>query len=268
MIDAGIRDRSRRQFRFAIQALNRTGISSAVGGALAVFHYTGILRPIDDLDLFLLPNQCDAALGSLQSAGFSTSIEEAHWLARAERDGERIDLITGFGNWLTPVDQSLLDRSEQATLLGLPVRVVAVDDLIWSKAYVCARDRYDGSDIAHLLNSARDRIDWTHLLRRFGPHGELLLNHLIMFRHIYPSERQKLPRWVLQTLIDRVEERGRHPAAERTCQGTLLDRKSYNVDVIHFGFGDPREQLAAERGFDPDDVVRLRSWVQRTQASE
>ena len=269
MITIELPEQTRQNYQAALEALNHAGIPYVVGGAYALFHYTGLLRSTYDLDVCVTPPQVDATLRVLGGAGFSTWVEEAHWLAKAQRGADLVDVISGFGNWLAPIDETWLTRAEAGTVLGVPVRLAPVEEFIWSKAYVAARERYDGADIVHLINAAHDRIDWDHLLQRFAPHWELLLSHLLVYRFVYPSERDKVPPRVIEQLVEKLREQQRQPPpAERLCRGTLLDRRSFNLDVLKFGFVDPREQLAVARGYSPADVSRYRTWIQKERAAQ
>ena len=56
-------------------------------------------------------------------------------------------------------------------IFDTPVKIVPLEELVWQKAYIMERERFDGADIAHLLLKCGERIDWEHILRRFGPTG-------------------------------------------------------------------------------------------------
>jgi hypothetical protein len=45
----------------------------------------------------------------------------------------------------------------------------------------------------HILESCAEKLDWSHLLRRFGPDWRVLLSNLVLFGYIYPSERRRIP---------------------------------------------------------------------------
>ena len=49
------------------------------------------------------------------------------------------------------------------------------------------RERFDGADIAHLVQANAERIDWKLLLERFGNHWRVLLSHLTMFGFVEPT---------------------------------------------------------------------------------
>ncbi|HEX4592604.1 MAG TPA: hypothetical protein VH120_21955, partial [Gemmataceae bacterium] len=58
---------------------------------------------------------------------------------------------------------------------------------------------------------------------------------------VYPAQRDKVPRWVMRELTDRLaaEERD-SSAAEPVCRGTLLSPTQYLIDVEQWGYHDAR----------------------------
>src|SRR5262249_30138337 len=155
-------------------------------------------------------------------------------------DGHFVDVIFSSGNSLCRVDDDWFEHAEEARILGRPVRVVPPEEMIWSKGYVQERERFDGADIAHLLRSARHRLDWVRLRRRCGAHGRVLLGHLVLFGFIYPAERDKVPGWVLERLWEDVRRESAGPPARPVCQGTLLSREQYLMDIERWGYADAR----------------------------
>ncbi len=78
-------------------------------------------------------------------------------------------------------------------------------------------------------------------LERFGDRWRVLLSHLTLFGFTYPTERQKIPGWVMQELLGRLQhELATPPPTERVCQGTILSREQYLVDVERWGYQDAR----------------------------
>jgi hypothetical protein len=139
------------------------------------------------------------------------------------------------------VDDEWFAHAVSAEVLGMPLKLSPPEEMIWSKAFVQERERYDGADIAHVLRTQAEHLDWERLLRRFGDKWHVLLSHLTLFGFIYPSERGKIPAWVMEELIGRLQNDLRTPApAKRVCQGTLLSREQYLVDVERWGYADAR----------------------------
>jgi hypothetical protein len=114
--------------------------------------------------------------------------------------------------------------------------------MIWMKAYIMERERFDGADIAHILQSCAEKLDWPHLVHRFGPDWRVLLSHLVLFGYIYPGERDKIPAAIMDDLIARLQSEKRTAGAEHICRGTLLSRKQYLLDIQERGFRDARLQ--------------------------
>jgi hypothetical protein len=113
--------------------------------------------------------------------------------------------------------------------------------MVWQKAYVMERERFDDADVAHLPFSCGQATSWEKLLNRFGPDWRVLFSHLILFGFIYPAQRNAIPRHVLAELVARLtaeEEEG--GLSDRVCNGTLLSKTQYLTDVGARGFLDPR----------------------------
>jgi len=103
------------------------------------------------------------------------------------------------------------------------------------KAYIMERERFDGADIAHILQSYAERLDWPHLVRRFGPDWRVLLSHLVLFGYIYPSERDKIPNAIMSDLIARLQSEKCTP--ERTAFVAARCCRESNISWT-FGSGD------------------------------
>lgn len=229
-------------YRQTLRALNGAGIPFLVGGAFAHACHTGIRRSTKDLDLFIHRADYERIAQLMQQHGRLTEMSYPHWLAKVHDGPEFIDLIFNSGNGLMPVDERWFRGNRRAEILGVPVLVANVEDCLLSKAFIMERERFDGGDIAHLLQANAERLDWSGLLERFGPHWRVLLAHLALFGYIYPRERQRIPDWVLDRLMARLAEEMREPPAssENVCAGTFLSREQYRHDVEQRGYMDGR----------------------------
>src|SRR5438093_9350650 len=238
--------------RRSVAALHAAEVPFLIGGAYVVEVCGGVSRSTKDFDLYVRPNHVKAALRALARAGYKTELTFPHWLAKATYEGDYVDLIFRAGNGLCEVDDSWFARAHDDELLGLPVKLCAPEEMIWMKAYIMERERFDGADIAHLLVSCGDKLDWPHLVRRFGPDWRVLLSHLVLFGYIYPSEQGRIPRSVMDELIERLRKES--PGQGRVCRGTLLSRKQYLVDVGKWGFRDAR--LEKRGHMDSEDIAQ------------
>jgi len=250
-------------YRRAMAALEQAGVPFLVGGAYAFAHYTGIVRDTKDFDLFILPADLDAALATLGDAGYPVERKFPHWLGKAHGDdGSFVDLIFGSGNGLTPVDGEWFHHAVHAEVIGVPVRLCPAEEMLWSKSFIMERERFDGADVAHLLHSRAEVLDWRRLLQRFGEHWRVLLSHLALFGYIYPADAGRIPPAVLQDLLGRMSgeiPRGDGAAVPGTtppgtlCRGTVLSRAQYLFDLETRGYLDAR--LPPTGVMSPGDVA-------------
>ncbi len=236
------KDKGDRLHRRSVVTLQRADIPFLIGGAYVIEVYAGVSRHTKDFDLYLRPQHVDSALDALKRAGYKTEKAFPHWLAKAVRGRDCVDLIFRAGNGLCEVDDSWFKRAHSSDFLGLQVMLCAPEEMIWMKAYIMERERFDGADIAHILQSCGENLDWPHLIRRFGPDWRVLFSHLVLFGYIYPGERSKIPGAIMDDLIARLQSEQCSARANHICRGTLLSRKQYLLDVQERGFRDARLQ--------------------------
>jgi Nucleotidyl transferase of unknown function (DUF2204) len=236
----GLDSVSRDFYRRVMHRLEEHGTSFLVGGAYAFERYTGIARHTKDFDLFVHPRDVQRILEALTADGCTTEVTFPHWLAKAHCGEDVVDLIFSSGNGVALVDDDWFRHSVPETVLGLPVRLIPPEEMIWSKAFVMERERYDGADVAHILRACAETLDWPRLLNRFGACWRVLLHHLIVFGFIYPCERTRVPAAVMRELMGGLDAELTRAAPERVCQGTLVSRAQYLVDVEQWDYADPR----------------------------
>jgi Nucleotidyl transferase of unknown function (DUF2204) len=236
-LDQGTRDFYVR----SLTVLNEAGMPYLVGGAYAMGTLAGIERHTKDLDVFVRESDRDAVLSVFEAAGYGTEVTFPHWLAKAWVVERFVDVIYRSGNGVAEVDDDWFAHAVDAELLGMPVRLCPPEEIIWSKAYVQERERFDGADIAHLIRKSGRDFDWRRLIGRFGEHWRILLSHLVTFGFVYPAERDIVPAWVTRELTDRLREEAEEPPPEgKVCQGTLLSREQYLVDIAGWDYEDAR----------------------------
>jgi hypothetical protein len=80
-----------------------------------------------------------------------------------------------------------------------------------------------------------------------------LLAHLVLFGFIYPDERARIPEGVMRELMGRLARELTENGTERVCNGTLLSREQYLVDVEKWGYEDAR--LFPRGSMTPDDIA-------------
>jgi hypothetical protein len=228
-------------YRKVMDTLQAAGIDFLVGGAYAFTPYTGIDRSTKDFDLFVHAEQIHDALRALDEAGFRTELTFPHWLAKVHFRKDFVDLIFNSGNGVTPVDDGWFQHAPQGQVLGLPVKLAPAEEMLWSKAFVQERERYDGADVIHIIRSRAERLDWDRIVARFGAQWRILLQALVVFGFVYPGERARIPQRVMRTLLDRLrEELDTNADVGRLCQGTMISRQQYLPDTLEWGYADGR----------------------------
>ena len=222
-----------------LRTLTDAKVPFVVGGAFALKHYAGIARGTKDLDVFLLRHDVPRALEALAAKGYTTDETFPHWLAKAWCGDHFVDLIYASANGLCPVDEEWFSAAVTVTIFGEPALLCPIEEMIWSKCFVMERERFDGADVYHLLAAKGESIDWKRLLARFGEQWRVLLGHLVFFSFVYPRERERVPEWVTDELLGRIAQ-ARGAEALSVCNGTLLSREQYIVDITERGYADAR----------------------------
>ena len=223
----------------ALGLLHNAGLPFLVGGAFAYARYSGLDRETKDLDLFFRPSDIPQALALFDRAGYATELPFPHWLGKVHCGKHLIDLIFSSGNGIARVDDLWFEHAVEHDVLGQRLRLCPPEEMIWSKAFIQERERFDGADVLHLVRALGPALDWDRLLMRFDDHWPVLLSHIVLFRFVYPNRRHAVPEWVVDELTQRFVELPMKPNVT-VCRGTLLSREQYLPDLEQFGYQDAR----------------------------
>jgi Uncharacterised nucleotidyltransferase len=141
----------------AAAALNQAGIPFLLGGSLASWARGGP-ETRHDLDLMIKPQDAERALEALTEAGMRTERPPEEWLVKAW-DGETlVDLI--YCPKGLPMDDDFFARGEQLSVLGMEIRVMALEDVMATKLMALTEHslRYEG--LLQIARALREQIDW------------------------------------------------------------------------------------------------------------
>jgi hypothetical protein len=234
--------------------LNEAGIPFLVGGAFALARYTGIERNTKDFDIFVRREDVERTLEVLSTDDCATELTFPHWLAKAFYGDDFVDIIFSSGNAVATVDDEWFEHAPQENVLGMRALLSPVEEMIWSKAFIMERERYDGADVMHLFLRCGHEIDWPRILRRFDENWRVLFAHVVMFNFIYPGEHSKIPQWVTEHLMSRLQKDLRDPPPnQHICRGPLISRAQYLIDIQLWGHKDAR----LGDGYMSNDEVKL-----------
>src|SRR5215212_9316660 len=237
--EAVLSEQTIRFYRHALAILREAEVPTLVGGAYAFARYTGIERHTKDFDVFIRRGDFGRAVWAFQKAGYKTELLFPHWLGKAWKGEDFVDLIYSAGNGVAEVDDRWFEHAVKEQVFGVDVELIPAEEMIWSKGLIMERERFDGADVAHVIRAVGDRLDWQRLLERYGKYWRALYAHIVLFGFIYPSDREKVPAWVTDELAARMRGESAN-AAEKVCNGTIISRQQYLKDIGDWGYGDAR----------------------------
>ena len=146
-----------------------------IGGVASSIH--GRPRATDDIDLLIDPRDADRALAALGAAGFDTEATDPHWIYKATKDGETVDVMFNIKGDVH-VDEEMLTRARPTDFAGQEVRVASPEDVIVIKALA-----HDEPSFRHwhdaLAIIAAQELDWEYLVRRARKGAHRILSLLV-----------------------------------------------------------------------------------------
>src|SRR4051812_47548318 len=98
-------------YQQALKLLDESGAQYMLGGAFAMFHYSGIYRDTKDLDVFCKPTEYPKILKFFADKGFKTQLYDVRWLAKVFNGDYFIDIIWDTVNNICRVDDSWYERA-------------------------------------------------------------------------------------------------------------------------------------------------------------
>jgi len=223
----------------SLQLLAGWDIPYLLSGTYALTCHTGLVRPTKDIDIFCKPGDAPRLLARFKSEGYRVTVEDERWIAKVWSGDAFFDVIFNMSSASIPITDSWFAEIFTAQVYGTQIRITPPTEFIVSKAFIQDRYRYDGADVAHTILRRHEDIDWHRLLSLMELHWEVLLLHVLNFRFIYPTERDLIPRWLFETLIERIRAQAELPPAEvRICRGRLFSPRDYLIDISEWGFAD------------------------------
>lgn len=138
-------------------ALRGAGIPFLLGGSLASWARGGP-ETRHDLDLIIKPEDAEKALETLQRAGMRTERPPEEWLLKAYDGDTLVDLI--YCPKGLPVDDELIGRGEELSVLGMDIRVMAMEDVMATKLLALTEHSLRYESLLQIARALREQIDW------------------------------------------------------------------------------------------------------------
>ena len=141
----------------ASASLSRAGVPFLLGGSLASWARGGP-QTRHDLDLMIKPEDVERSLEALSEAGMRPERPPEEWLVKAWDGDTLVDLI--YCPKGLPMDDDVFARGEELSVLGMEIRVMALEDVMATKLMALTEHslRYEG--LLQIARALREQIDW------------------------------------------------------------------------------------------------------------
>jgi predicted nucleotidyltransferase len=137
--------------------LRDAGVPFLLGGSLASWARGGP-ETLHDLDLIIKRDDVERAVAALQDAGMRFEDPPEEWLVKAWDGDVLVDLI--FAPKGIAVTDEVLERGEVVSVLGMEMRVMALEDVLVTKLMALSEHALRYESLLAIARALRERIDW------------------------------------------------------------------------------------------------------------
>jgi hypothetical protein len=147
----------------AVAGLESRGVPYLLGGGLGCWARGGPPSS-NDIDLMVKREDARRAQEALTEAGMRPEDPPEQWLLKAWDGDILVDLI--FEPSGLRIDEEVLARGEDLSVMAMEVRVMALDDILVTKLMALDEHSADYRDLLLIARSLREQIDWQGLRER------------------------------------------------------------------------------------------------------
>jgi hypothetical protein len=144
-------------------ALRDNQIPYLLGGSLAFWAHGGPERR-KDLDFMVKPEDAERALAALEAAGMRPEKPPEGWLYKAWDGDVLVDLI--FHPKGLEIDDDALARGEDIEVLAMPIKVMALEDVLCTMLLALHEHHLDYSSLLQMARALREKVDWDDVRER------------------------------------------------------------------------------------------------------
>jgi hypothetical protein len=144
-------------------ALRDAGVPFVLGGSLASWARGGP-ESRHDLDLMIKPEDVERAVAVLTGAGMRFEDPPEEWLVKVYDGDTLIDLI--FAPKGIPMDDQAIDRGEVLSVLGMEMRVMALEDVLVTKLMALSEHALRYESLLAIARALREKVDWQDVRTR------------------------------------------------------------------------------------------------------
>jgi hypothetical protein len=147
----------------AAAALRDAGIPFLLGGSLASWARGGP-ETRHDLDLMIRPRDRERAIAALEAVGMRSEDPPEEWLVKAWDGDILVDLI--FWPKGIEVDDAVMARGESLSVLGMEIRVMAIEDVLVTKLMALTEHSLRYESLLPIARAVREQVDWEDVRAR------------------------------------------------------------------------------------------------------
>jgi hypothetical protein len=147
----------------ASAALRDAGIEFLLGGSLASWARGGP-ETRHDLDLMIRPRDRERAGEALEAVGMRAEDPPEEWLVKAWDGDILVDLI--FWPKGIEVDDAVMARGEPLAVLGMEIRVMAIEDVLVTKLMALTEHSLRYESLLPIARAVREQVDWEDVRAR------------------------------------------------------------------------------------------------------
>jgi hypothetical protein len=144
-------------------ALRGADVPFLLGGSLASWARGGP-ETRHDLDLMIRPEDVDRAVAALGEAGMRFEDPPEEWLVKVWDGDTLVDLIHHPKG--TRVDDALIERGEVMSVLGMEMRVMALEDVLVTKLMALSEHSLRYESLLPIARALREQVDWADVRGR------------------------------------------------------------------------------------------------------
>ena len=180
----------------------------------------------------------DSRFGPRSSIAFSQSLDGGLTWSSPIKVNQTPDLANNLNEQaFTPMVQVLDDGTVGVSYYDFRSNTADNGATTPTEAFVALMN-----DAAEEIGLGLDDLVSDHLCRllaHMDGYWELLFAHLLNFRFAYPTERDRVPGWLMTELTGRLQAQVNLPAPRiKVCRGRLFSPRDYIADITEWGFGD------------------------------
>jgi hypothetical protein len=170
--------------------LRDAGVPFALAGSAACWARGGP-EPRNDVDFAIREHDAERAERALAAAGMRTERPPEGWLFKAWDDDVLIDVIWEFEGGEDVA--ALLDRAERLSVQAVPMRVLALDDVLVSSLCAFDEQSLDFTPALAIARALREQVDWRAVRERtaHSPYARAFLALLAELDVIAPADTDR-----------------------------------------------------------------------------